>query len=653
MNHARAAALVAWIAFVGMGAPAVLATVPLEEFAAVDTAAAMEQPALSPDGRNVVYITHTAGKPIVAVYSLVTFQPKAIVRGEEKNFVVQWCRFKSNERILCSYRGVQFNSGRPYWSSRLVAINADGTDMKVLVQNSRAAVSQFQDQILHWLPDNPREVLIELDDDGNIFPSVFRLDVYSGSLRVRQKERPPVLSWLADRAGVVRFGYGFTDRLGKDAVYLARRAADGPDADWFALARFSRFEGAGFVPLGFGAGTDSLLVLADRDGRDAVWDLDLADARERQLVFAHPRVDVISAFSWHGDGRIAGFEFEEDKPAVTFVDPKAEVIQSALDKALPNAINRVIAAAADSSRYLFVSYSDVQPGFYAVLTLAPKVEVKILAQRHPSLAQAPMAAQKPVRVEGPDGLQLPGYLTLPPVADGRNLPAVIYPHGGPYARDSWGFDSVVQMLANRGYAVLQVNFRGSTGFGAAWRNAGFQGWGSVMHADITAGAHWLIKQGIADPARLCIVGWSYGGYAALIGVAREPGLYRCAASIAGVSDLVDLEWDSKRFVGGRDAARHAIGDVDMKQNSPRFLADRIKVPVLLVHGTYDSQVAVDQSRAMAKALDRADTPHHIVLIEGGDHSLLRAEWRLTLFRELEAFLAANLGSTERPAVPPP
>jgi dipeptidyl aminopeptidase/acylaminoacyl peptidase len=198
-------------------------------------------------------------------------------------------------------------------------------------------------------------------------------------------------------------------------------------------------------------------------------------------------------------------------------------------------------------------------------------------------------------------------------------------------------------MASRGYAVVQVNFRGSTGYGEEWYQAGLRNWGTVMVDDITAATKWAIAEGIADPAHTCIVGWSYGGYAALMSAVREADLYKCVVSIAGVSDLRTLAEDERRFYGGRFRAQYSIGsDSDeLKAGSPLRAPEKIKAPVLLVHGDNDIQVAVEHSRRMARALDHAKKKYELVIIKDGNHSLSRYEWRTTLFTKLEAFLAAN------------
>ena len=209
-----------------------------------------------------------------------------------------------------------------------------------------------------------------------------------------------------------------------------------------------------------------------------------------------------------------------------------------------------------------------------------------------------------------------------------------------------GYDPLVQRLASRGYAVPQVNYRGSTGYGEEWLAAGFQGWGTVMHDDITAASRWLIAEGIADPRRLCIVGWSYGGYAALIGAVNEPDLYRCAVSVAGVSDLKAIASEDSRFYGGHAAARHSTGTQDLESQSPRRRAAEIKAPVLLVHGHADVSVVVDHSEKMASALKRAGKPHELLVIRNGDHSLRTPAMRQTLYERLVAFLAATLDAPQ-------
>jgi dipeptidyl aminopeptidase/acylaminoacyl peptidase len=628
-------------------APVVPATgeIPLEVFAAGPE---MAEPHISPDGGQLVYLTTVSNQLHIAVRDLHTGHGRTILNATAGSFAVTHCEFKTNDRLLCHLEGVA-RGGDPqrlYPASRLLTVNPDGSSLRLLFRNGffarlpPAAHSQFQDRIVHWLPDDPYHVLIELGDAGSVFPAVYRLDVYRGDLKLEVAARPPVMDWTADQAGVVRFGYGFRDDAG---VYVARQ---GPDAPWRTLEEFKRFDRTRFDPLAFGAQPNDLLVFAPYQGRTAVWQIDLNAASGMQLVFALPEVDVGGILEWPLDRHVAGFVYETDRPHTHFIDPRAAAIDELLERSLPGAYHVVVDASRDAAKLVTVSFSDVMPPRYHLLdTLSGKLTE--LGRQGAGLSEARLAPMKPITVTGAGGIVLPGYLTLPAGAQpGLRLPAVVLPHGGPYARDHWGYDPLVQVLASRGYAVLQLNFRGSTGYGEQWRDAGHQAWGTIMHDDITAGAHWLIDSGVADPARLCIVGWSYGGYAALTGIEKEPELYRCAVSIAGVSDMSQMAIDDERFYGGKDSAGDAMGTdpAALRAESPLAHVELIRAPVLLVHGEDDYTVLAEQSKAMDRALSRRGVPHELVLIRHGEHSLVRPEMRLTLYRKVTEFLRANLGA---------
>jgi dipeptidyl aminopeptidase/acylaminoacyl peptidase len=600
---------------------------------------------LSPSGRYVAFVAHGGDKRVIVAIDVTTGEAKPVVRGEggaKDQYLASYCWFKTDERLLCHFRGHDFEGGQPFAVSRLVAIDRDGGNARVLVQNGRAGTSQFQDTILHRLPNDPSGVLIALDDNQDVYPTVFRLDINTGRLSTVLRQREPITTWLADRSGVVRFGYGYQATRG---VFIAR---DSADAQWRTLARFQRFEGTHFDPIGFTSLPNVMLVFSEHRGRDAVWEMDLRDNKDLELVYAHPEADVTSAYEWYSDERIVGFKYETDRPQLHMIDPDAAQIQRSLDAALAGMANRIVDSSRDGKVLLVYSYSDIGPGAWYLFDVA-RSSLRALGLEQPDLRGKALAPMRTVTVPGPGGVRIPGYLTLPVGRGEKNLPAIVMPHGGPYARDSWGYDPLLQLLANRGYAVLQLNFRGSTGYGSEWLQAGFQGWGTVMHDDITAGARWLVSEGYADPARLCILGWSYGGYAALIGAVKEPDLYRCSVSIAGVTDLKAIINERARFYGGAAATRNATGDEDLDDQSPRRRAKEIRVPVLLVHGTADIQVTDRHSRRMARALAAAGVPHETLYMEDGDHSLTKPPMRLALYRKVEEFLARYLDAPAKTA----
>ncbi|WP_141291089.1 alpha/beta hydrolase family protein, partial [Ideonella azotifigens] len=322
----------------------------------------------------------------------------------------------------------------------------------------------------------------------------------------------------------------------------------------------------------------------------------------------------------------------------------------AIDKGLPERDNLLLDISHDEQRYLIYSEGNGQPGEY-YLGDRRSGELTLLAETYPDLDPDRLAHKVPVTLKARDGLPLVAFATLPlgrKLGDaGPPLPTVLLPHGGPNSHDDTGFDPWTAFLADRGYLVLQVNFRGSDGYGYAHKAAGLQRWGLEMQDDLSDTLLWATGQHLADPARVCIVGASYGGYAALMGVVKTPELYRCAVSFAGVSDLPDLIATESLYHGGLEEAERTIGKAwgdreRLRATSPARQAGSIRVPVLLVHGTADRVVPVDQSQTMASALKSAGKTYRYVEQEGGDHHLSREAHRLAFFTELETFLDQQL-----------
>jgi dipeptidyl aminopeptidase/acylaminoacyl peptidase len=629
LTRALALASASWIA-----TPATAAAPSIADFA---VQADVIAPALSPDGNLVAHVARVQNQRMLMVLDFSRRERRALMPAIVDSFEVRYCRFKTNANLLCALRGTEYLRGIPFPTTRLVSVDTSGkSKARVLVQNGDQGRSQYQDRIVDWQRGDPEHVLIALSGDGDPFPSIHRLNATSGHTLIAMHGQKSIMDWTADRNGVVRFGYGFD---GSRHFYIVRDSADG---DWRTLSRWEIGK-ADFKIVGFGGTPTSMLARAPHNGRDAIFDMDLAETRESGLLFAHDEVDVGDPIHWPVDDRIVGFEYETDRMQRKLLDPEAARIYGLLERALPGADNEIVGASDDGKRLLVISRADVRPSTWYLFDPASGKLGKI-GSANPLLEAATLAPMKPVRIKAADGQVLPGYLTLPPDSDGKRLPTIVYPHGGPHSRDSWGFDPVVQFLASRGYAVVQVNFRGSTGYGTEWYRAGLRNWGTVMIDDVTASAKWAIAEGIADPQRTCIVGWSFGGYAALMSAARESGLYRCVVSIAGVSDLRALAEEWRNSYGGRDWAEYALGDdaSELKAGSPTRSAAAIKAPVLLIHGDEDTQASVTQSRRMARALDAAKKKHEVVIIKDGNHSLSRFEWRETLYRKLEEFLAVNL-----------
>jgi dipeptidyl aminopeptidase/acylaminoacyl peptidase len=285
---------------------------------------------------------------------------------------------------------------------------------------------------------------------------------------------------------------------------------------------------------------------------------------------------------------------------------------------------------------------DTNPGRYYVFDRTSGSLNEILLAR-PELEGIALSQVRPVRYPAADGTMIPGYLTLPPGSDGRGLPAIVMPHGGPESRDTWGFDWLAQFYAHQGYAVLQPNFRGSAGFGEGWlATNGFQGWETAI-GDVNDGARWLVSEGIANADQIAGVGWSYGGYAVLQSAVTEPGLFRAVVAIAPVTDLPALSQDARAYADGRNVAEYLGSGPHLVAGSPARHADRVTVPALLFHGDQDINVAIGQSRRMNDRLRDAGRSSELVVFEGLDHGLRDSAVRARMLERSDAFLREALG----------
>jgi dipeptidyl aminopeptidase/acylaminoacyl peptidase len=349
--------------------------------------------------------------------------------------------------------------------------------------------------------------------------------------------------------------------------------------------------------------------------------------------------------------RIVGLVYSDQKQEYRFLDPKRQALQRGIEQAMPGKAVGVVSSDMSAGKLVIAVTGTSEPTDYYLLDRATH-NMRALARTYPALADIPMGEMKTYDYKARDGLHIPAYLTLPPGKAPTNLPLVVLPHGGPDARDRLGFDWWAQFLASRGYVVLQPNYRGSAGYGDAFTQAGLRQWGLKMQDDISDGVKKTIEDRIADPKRVCIVGASYGGYAALAGAAFTPDLYACAISVAGVSDLPLVLRTEHRIDGenswaaGFWATRIGSSDENWDQlvaTSPARHVDRIRAPVLLIHGETDTTVRINQSETMASAMKSAGKKVEFIRIAGEDHYLNLTETRVRILQETERFLAENIG----------
>jgi dipeptidyl aminopeptidase/acylaminoacyl peptidase len=634
---------------------------------------------LAPDGSQVAGVIAREGLSVLMVRPTWGGEIRMLAKLDEPGMALQTVGWASNETLLV---GVdmphQSAVGMRARQSRLLAVDLDRSRPRYLGENwPHQEYSQHQDQVIDWLPDDPRHVLINWRQPDQSGVSARRVNVKTGALRTVVPAKPWVVAWFADHEGRVRAGVG-TRHSGTSVVVYGRAS----DADAFAkLVDFDWFEEDGFMYAGFGPEPNVLYVYAPAaSGRIGVFEYDLARHALGPLVYADPEFDVGPLVRSPRSGRLLGVEVARERPEIHFIDEAAGREQIALDHALPGTVNRIVSLDR-AERIAIVSVSgDVKPPEYYVFDREKK-QLDFLFAAYPELDAKSLSPMKAVRYTARDGVEIHGYLTLPVGKEGQvarsepeasedqqqvarsepeasedqqtALPVIVFPHGGPTERDVWGWDPTVQFLASRGFAVFQPNFRGSHGYGRTHERKGYRQWGLAMQDDITDGVKWLVAEGIADPDRIGIYGADYGGYAALMGLVKTPELFRAGASLAGVTDLI--AWlDDREHYQFSDFNKPVVGEQskDREQlatNSPARLAKRIRAPVLIAHGTDDPIVAVAQAHAMADALEAEDAVEVETLIYRDEvHDFLDERNRIDFHEKLAAFFARHLARRAAP-----
>ena len=632
-----------------------------EDAAAFGAREAVNAPDLSPDGSTILYLTPGPGRKTVAVVgNLATGQFNKTLSTDGSPESLQWCHYASQTRAVCRFAGFvrwtgAVDNGIPVYFGRMIAVDLDGSKPKLLGQaetNSDAGLRQTDGEIIDWLPDANGEVLVNrlyVPEAGTTGKLVYR------NKRGWGVDRVDVTSLKSDTVEAPREAADYmTDGLGHVRLMSVSGARNSGiftgDISYFYRTQGSRdwkdlFSGnyRDFSPLAIDAATDSLYVLKKKNGRYALYTIRLDGSKAETLVAENPRVDIDDVVRFGEGQKVIGYTYVEEKRETVYFDPEFRELANSLSKALPKTpLIEFADASRDGRKLLIFAGSDTDPGRYYLFDRDKKALAPLMIAR-PELEGRTLASVKPVTVTASDGTPIPAYLTLPPGKDPKGLPAVVLPHGGPESRDVWGFDWLPQFLAARGYAVIQPEFRGSGGFGDIWLSQnGFQGWRTSI-GDISASAKWLGAQGIADPNRIAILGWSYGGYAALQSAATEPSLYKAVIAIAPVTDLSLLKDQAESYTDA-DLVRREIGSgPHVQQGSPVRNAAAITAPVLLVHGKMDANVFYSQSQKMDSALRGAGKQSELISFEGLDHQLEDSTARTQMLTRIGELLERTIG----------
>ena len=589
---------------------------------------------ISPDGKFVSYLAPYEGRKNIFVQPTDGTQPARPISRETARDI-QGYVWKGNDHILFVK---DFGGDENYHVvSAPITGKADGSDVRDLTPYTGVRANIVDDLI-----DDAKHVLLQHNRrDRKVF-DVFRVDVTTGQETLVAENPGNIDGWLTDHAGKLRAA------VATDGVNNALLYRDDESQPFRVLLRTDFRESVS--PQLFTFDNKKLYVTSNR-GRDkaAVFILDPTTAKEETLVFAHPDVDVDGLSYSRKRHVLLAAHYVTDKPGQHFFDDTARQIDADLRRQLPGYEIALQSSTLDETQYIVGAYNDRTPGTRYVYDSRTKKLAK-LGEITPWLAEADMAPMKPVSYTSRDGLTIHGYLTLPVGVAPKNLPVVVNPHGGPWARDVWGYNPEVQLLANRGYAVFQMNFRGSTGYGRAFWEASFKQWGRAMQNDITDGVQWLIKEGVADPKRIAIYGGSYGGYATLAGITFTPDLYAAAVDYVGVANLFTFmntippyweQWRKQMYEMVGDPEK----DADLlRSSSPVFHVDRIKTPLFVAQGAKDPRVNKAESDQIVEALKKRGVSVEYMVKDNEGHGFHNEENRFDFYGAMEVFLAKHLAA---------
>jgi dipeptidyl aminopeptidase/acylaminoacyl peptidase len=495
-------------------------------------------------------------------------------------------------------------------------------------------------RMIDGLEDHPTDLILGLNKRNKEVFDAYRLNVESGDLKLIAENPGNIASWTTDHDGNIRVA---TTTDGVNTSLLYRKT----ESDAWKTVITTNFKES-FAPQFFTFDNKALYGVSNI-GRDkaAIVEFDPETGTETKVLFEQPEVDVSGLHYSRKRKVLTSATYTTWKEERKFFDPEFEAIYKSLNEKLPGYDVYVVSSNKEEDTFIVRTITDRSLGAFYLYD-SKSGELTKLADRNPWLKEDQLSEMKPIEYTSRDGLTIHGYLTLPKGKAAKNLPVVVNPHGGPWVRDEWGFNPEVQFLANRGFAVLQMNFRGSTGYGRKFWEASFKQWGQSMQDDITDGVKWLIDQGIADPKRLAIYGGSYGGYAVLEGLTKTPDLYAAGVDYVGVSNLftfmktVPPYW--KPFL---EMMYEMVGNPEkdkslFEENSPALNADKIKAPLFVAQGAKDPRVNIDESNQIVEALKKHGVDVEYMVKEDEGHGFHNEENRFSFYEAMEKFLAKYL-----------
>ena len=627
-----------------------------EDFARHGT---LGQPELSPDGEHVAVSVREQKGDKNSYQLAILHLPdlKAVSRLDmAPNTIPADIAWVSNTRVVIGLADETGGLEQPSATGEIVSVDVDGKTKRTLVAMTVRGGSSIKQQ-LNQVPQGFASIEgLPPKRDGSFYMSlqpygeadrsrIYRVDAIKGTSEEIGAIGASGMSFVV-HDGLARYAFGSNEKL-ENIVYYRT----GKDSEWVKLS--AEKIGESFTPLRMTDDGKKVYAFSSLSGGPDEFVLCDPDGSNREVLASNPRVSISNVIWTPEPRKPIGVVVMDGRPSIQWLDPKdpyAKILK-ALNEQFPDHFVSAPSMSQDGSKLLIAAASDKDEGTFALLDKA-SMNLRPLYQAQPWIKTESLGERRPFRFKASSGTELMGFLTLPPARDAKNLPLVLLPHGGPIGvDDSWFYDGDSQFLATRGYAVLQINYRGSGGRGDKFEKSGYRQMGTGMQQDMIDAVHWAIEQGYVDKSRVCVYGGSYGGYSSLMQPIRAPELYKCAIDYAGVSDLrVETERsDTRRSRAGRYFLEQAWGSKDeayVKANSPIDLVDKFNVPVFIVHGEDDPRVPIQNAKQWRTALEKANKPFEWLVRPHEGHGFFSEKNNIDRYKMTEAFLAKYIGETK-------
>ncbi|MBC7654440.1 MAG: S9 family peptidase [Oligoflexus sp.] len=584
---------------------------------------------ISPDGKYLSYLKPTNGQLNIFVQSLSDNKVTQITRLNNQS--IKYYFWAGDDKLFYMQEKDSLDNYQAY------IVNKDGSN-NLLIKTPLKTKVEVIDQIIK----NNNAILIAVNDRVAEYFDVYKLNINTGERKLFIKNPGNIIQWISDDNGNINLAVG-SDGV-NETIYFRSDSKQK-----FEPVITNNFKSS-LAPFGFTNQANHIYALSNIN-RDklALVDFDCKLGKEVKVIYENADVDILDVVYSKTQKKLAYLTYETNKREIHFLDDKYKNMYDDLRSQIPNQEIKIIDKDQAEKRFIIRTYTDKNPGSYFLYQSDTK-KLQKLADLNPQINPEEMCEMKPISYKSRDGLTIHGYLTIPKAKKAKNLPCIIFPHFGPSQRNIWGYNNEVQFLANKGFAVLQVNYRGSIGYGKSFKNAGFKQWGDKIQDDIADGVIWLNNKGIANPDKIGVYGYGFGGFSALNQTIYYKKLYKCAASYSGYINLFTyLKGFPAYYKPYKQMMNEIVGnpesDIDyLKSSSPIFQIDKIKLPLLIGQGGRDSRVNVNETNQFVKELRKRQIDVTYILHENENHQFKDMKNRLTFYQQLGDFFEKQLGS---------